>query len=264
MTRTSERDEDDFFLDPELHAYVDGKLPPDRMAIVEARLRGDRALGQAVEDWTEARALIRRAASGADDAPVDMRTELLARELTARVRTARLRGTLSGPGLRQLVASVAIFAAGWLGNGVFIQYGAPSSAPHEVRFLQTASLTAEHLPDALSPSDARILQAVQEISASVGRAVDYPSLDEFGLTLHDAAVSDGPDGPTVRLFYDTQTGKRISVVMMPHPESVPDYPYQARVVNGQLTAYMTRSGLDYAISGEEDPVTLATLASALR
>lgn len=264
MKQTNGHGEEDFFLDPELHAYVDGKLPPDRMAIVAARLTGDRDIGQAVEDWTEARALIRAAAGGAEDAPVDMRTELLARELTARVRKARLRGTLAGPWVRQLVAGVAIFAAGWMGNGLFMERGFPGDTTHETRFLQAASLKSEQLLDLLTPSDTKVLQAFQDLSSSVGRSVDFPSLADFGLSLAHATVSEGPDGPAVRLYYDTPTGKRISVMMMRHPESEPDYPYQVRAFNGELTAYMTRGGLDYAISGEDDPVVLATLAGALR
>lgn len=264
MTQSDKHDDDDFFLDPELHAYVDGKLPAERVAIVEARLRGDTERGAAVESWAQARALIRAAASAADQAPTDMRTELLAREFTARVRKARLRATLAGHGLRQMVAGAAIFAAGWMGNALYLDRAAPSDQPHEAQFLQTAVMDAGALAGTAAPSDSRIRQALQELSASVGGAVDYPSLEHFGLRLTEAAVTEGPDGPVVRLYYDTDTGKRIAVAMTRHPESEPDYPYQVRAVEGRSTAYLTRSGLDYAISGEEDPVVMATLARALR
>jgi anti-sigma factor RsiW len=264
MMETRKHDEDEFFLDSELHAFVDGKLPPDRVAIVEARLSGDRELAQAIESWTQARTLIRAAASAADKAPPDMRTELLARELTARVRKARLRGVLAGQGLRQVAASVAIFAAGWMGNSVFVQHGWPTNSTHEARFLQTVALDAEQLLELSPPSSSRVVQAMQDLSASIGGSVDFPSLDAFGLTLARATVTEGPQGPTVRLFYDTASGKRISVVMMRHPDGEPEYPYQVRSIDGKPAAYLTRGGIDYAILGEEDPVALATLAQALR
>lgn len=259
-------DDDEFFLDPELHLFVDGRLPPDRAAVVEARLAGNPEMRRAVAGWAETRTLIREVAAAADDGRVDMHTELLARELSRRVRASRLRGVLGGPALRQLAASIVIFAAGWTGHAIFSAEGAMRNGSGEEAIVQTAVSQSPRgtILDVLSATDDRMLAAMQRLSTEGGQPVVYPDLQQHGWTLVGGHVLDGPSGQSVRLYYESGDAKRVSVVMMRHPAGQPDYPYQVRSVDGQSLAYMTRNSVDYAILGEEDPVVLATLASALR
>ena len=255
--------EPDFALDPELHAFVDGKLPPERMAAVEARLAADPVLRGAVEGWAGDRELIREASAAADVRPTDLRTELLARELARRVRNQRLRRAIMGPALRQIAASVVIFAAGWGGHALYVSGAGPGQDDSPRYVLQTAMLhnaLAAHDVEIVDVSADRMQASLDWISEQMQRKIESPGLEDMGLRVVSGRLVQGADGPLAKFTYDAGDSRQITVTMSPHPVDEPDYPFQVRSVSGRSVAYWTKDGVDYAVTGEDDVARLVSLA----
>lgn len=116
MTRIAAQDHP---LDLDLMAYVDGTLPPHLLAQVEARLARDPEAREAVAQLRHADNVIRDLAGRAEALPTGLVIAALERELARRLRRRRLRAVLLGPRLRQIAASVALFAAGWGAHAVY-------------------------------------------------------------------------------------------------------------------------------------------------
>ncbi|MFO7759523.1 MAG: hypothetical protein R6V26_13795 [Roseovarius sp.] len=262
MTKPTESDP---ALDPELHAYVDGKLSPERAAAIEARLAGDPARRAAVAAWMRDRDLIRDAAS--EEHPTDLRTELLARELGRRVRARQIRTGLKQPALKHIAASVLIFAAGWGGHALYM-FDNSASGPAEPRYVVQATVLGTSLADRgvqeFDVSDARWQASLDWVSEQMQRKIESPKFEQLGLQVVGGRLVDGENGPLAQFTYQTEDDEKIIVSMTPHPDSEPSYPYAVRSVYGQPVAYWTNDGMDFSISGEADLQRLSTLASALR
>lgn len=258
----------DLGLDPDLHAYVDGKLPPERMAEIEARLAGNPAERNAVTGWARDRDLIREAAAAADKRPPDLRTELLGRELARRVRARRIRGMMSLPALRQIAASAAIFVAGWGGHALYVSGDLPSVAGQPGFVTQAALLHSVYDQgeiEELNVSDERMQATLDWLSDKMQHKIESPKLEAMGLRVIGARLVRGETGPIAQFTYERiDDGGLITVSMAPHPDSQPLLPYAVGSVSGRSVAYWTDGGVDFAVIGETEPARLATLASALR
>lgn len=261
----STRNEPDPALDPDLHAYVDGKLSPERAAEIEDRLANDAAQREAVAAWMRDRDLIREAASG--DHPPDLRTELLGRELARRVRARRVRTSLMQPALKQVAASVLIFATGWAGHALYMP-DRERSGPKEPRYVLQATVLGASLANRgvqeLDVSDARWQASLDWVSDQMQRKIESPKLQHLGLQVIGGRLVRGEDGPLAQFTYQTEDDRQIIVSMTPHPDSEPSHAYAVRSVYGQPVAYWTSDGMDFSITGETDIGRLSTLASALR
>lgn len=258
--------EPDLALDPELHAFVDGKLPPERMAAIEARLSEDAALREIVEGWAGDRALIREAAAAADVRPPDLRTELLARELARRVRNQRMRSAIMGPGLRQIAASVAIFAAGWGGHALYVSGAGPSGDDSPRYVVQAAMLhgvLGSGAVERVDVSSDGMQASLDWMSEQMQRKIESPELERLGWRVVSGYLVRGEDGPLATFTYETGDSDQVTVTMAAHPEGQPDYPFQVRSVSGASVAYWTRDGVDYAVTGQNDVARLVSLARAL-
>jgi len=257
--------EPDPALDPDLHAYVDGKLSPERAAAIEAQLADDPARRDAVAAWMRDRDLIREAASG--DHPTDLRTELLARELGRKVRARRVRTSLMQPAVKQIAASILIFAAGWGGHALYLP-DSPGSDQAEPTYVVQATLLGTTLADGrvqeFDVSDARMQASLDWVSDQMQRKIESPKLDQLGLKVIGGRLVQGENGPLAQFTYQTEGDRQIIVSMTPHPDSEPSYPYAVRSVYGQSVAYWTSDGMDFSITGETDVKRLSILASALR
>lgn len=251
--------------DADLHAYVDGKLSPERAAEIDARLADDAAGRDAVAAWMHDRDLIREAAAG--EHPTDLRTDLLGRELGRRVRARRLRTGLMQPALKQIAASVLIFATGWAGHTLYVS-GDAGPGPTEPRYVVQATLLGSVLAtervQEFDVSDARMQASLDWVSDKMQRKIENPKLENLGLQVVGGRLVQSEHGPLAQFTYRTETDERITVSMTPHPDSEPHYPYAVRSVYGEPVAYWTSDDMDFSISGETDLNRLSVLASALR
>lgn len=266
--RSMKTDRDsDFALDPDLHAYVDGKLSPERMAEIEARLAGDPALRSATDGWARHRDLIREAAGTADAGPEDLKTHLLEKELARRLQARRLRTLMTGPGLRQLAASVVIFAGGWGAHAFFSTDNARLGTvyPAYVGLATNAHMVYANAPERVVELGADDIEAsLAWVSEQMERKIDSPRLERLGLEVIGARLIRGAEGPLAQFTYRDRSGEEITVTMAPHPANEPAHPLRLQTVAGEPVAYWTDGDLDYAVIAATEPGELLSLAAAVR
>ncbi|MBB5751403.1 anti-sigma factor family protein [Prosthecomicrobium pneumaticum] len=108
----------------EIDRFLDGELPPDRHAAIEAALATDPALA----DRIAADRRIMDALAGARAATPRARAETLAR---ARALERSLRAPRHGPALRRAAIAAGFVAAGWFGHAATGWIGVGESARQE-------------------------------------------------------------------------------------------------------------------------------------
>jgi anti-sigma factor RsiW len=253
----------DFALDPELQAYVDGKLSPEAAAAVEARLAGDEAARRAAADWQQQRRLIRAAAEAMDTRPDDIRTLALERELSRRLAARRRQALIHSPRLRQLAASVALFALGWFAHD---GYGRLTETAEPGYVANALSAHRTFAYDAMRPVEFaadEMDDALEWLSTHLSRALFQPKLEEVGLTAVGARLVGTAAGPAGLLLYEDESGERVSILVAAHAPDAPILPL--RVVNRgtERVAFWSDESLDYAVLGTQDHAMLTRVAAAV-
>ena len=235
----------------ELHRYVDGELPPDRRAAVEARLRDDPEAAAAVAAWQRQNALIRALHEpGADETPT--RFHALLRAAPGRDRW------------RTVAAGLALFllggAAGWtLRPSLAPVPGASSLA---VRSLEAHRVYVSEVRHPVEVGASEEAHLVQWLSKRLGYALRAPDLSGQGLRLLGGRLLPGPEGPAALLMYEAEDGRRYTL-------------YCARTSGRQETAFRFAEAGDaaafhwidneagYALVGPRDRERLLRIARAV-
>ena len=254
-------------LDDDLMAYVDGHLPPEKMAEVEARLARDPEARAATASWRHNDNLIRQMAQTADDLPANMRIAALERELAAKLQARKRRAFVLGPALGRIAASVLIFAAGWGAHGLFgsavqitagkyPQFVSATMTGHQAR-QQAAVQQAEFQPHELD-------MALDWMSAQMQRKIDSPKLERLGYEVESARLLATESGPLAIFHYRDGNGERVTVSMTPHSPDQADYKLRVVRLDTESMAYWTDAGLDYSVIGDVDAGRITSLAAAVR
>ena len=264
MTQADDRDTT---VDTDLIAYVDGTLPPEKAAQVEARLAHDAEARDAVAQWRHFDNLIRDTARAADAQPANLRIEALERELAARLQRRRMRAVLLGPRLRQVAAGIAIFAAGW---GAHALYDAGSSM-----------MTAEY-PGFVEPTLAghyaytlaahqraefggkQMAEALDWLSDQMQQKIDSPRLERLGYSVDSARLIVIDDAPMAVFYYRNPEGERVTVSMTPRRESQPAYAVRVAKVRDGHMAYWTSEQLHYVVVAGADAARITSLAASVQ
>lgn len=251
-------------LDPDMHAFIDGRLDPDMAADIVARLDADPDLQRAVDAMIADRDGIRAAADAleADVAagPVNLRTSALEHQLGQRLARRRWQARLTGPATRQIAAGIAMFALGWganmalaPGEGVYPHYVAEGLGAHTV-FANDMLYPVEFSPDAT-------LAAMDWMSQKLKRKIDSPALDALGLTLVGTRLSGTREGPLAQFIYEDKSGNRLSLVVMPHPEGEPASGLRMARQDTTNVGYWSDAALDYAVIANTSGMQIESVAA---
>ncbi|TVQ74436.1 MAG: anti-sigma factor [Chromatiaceae bacterium] len=249
--------------DPELQAYLDGRLSPEAAAEVEARLAGDDTVSAAASKWHRQRELIREAAQVLDTGESNLRTAALERDLADRLMKRQRRARFVSPRLGQFAASVAIFVLGWGAHMGYERLGAPDHPDYVAEALSAHQVFAH---DDLYPVEFRadeIEQAVSWLSAQMERKVDSPKLDNLGLEVVGARLLGTQNGPSGLFIYENAEGQRLSVLISPHEEGTPEISLRVSRQGEQTVAYWSDEAIDYAVLGGHDRAMLTQVAAAV-
>jgi anti-sigma factor RsiW len=253
----------DLELDEDLMAYIDGRLPPDQIARVEARLATEPDARAATAAWRHHDNLIRQAAARADAQPANLRTAALERELVAKLKARQRRAWAYSPALRQMAAAVVVFAAGWLAHGVYTGqttaaypgFVTASIAEHQAlrqNYLVQASFTADEMDSALA-----------WMGDQMQREIAQPKLDQFGYQVHSARLVSTDEGPLGIFYYRNDAGNLITLAITPHDTGERNYPFRMVGMNDETLAYWTEDGLDYSILANVNSAMMTSLAAAV-
>jgi anti-sigma factor RsiW len=245
--------------DPELQAYVDGKLSPEEAAELEARLADDPEDAAKVESYLKQNRLILTAADALAPAATDLRTAALERELARRLERRRWR---MPAWVRQAAAAVVLVSAGWLAHGQYAEmnqappgYVAEALGAHRV-FADDAFRPVEFT---LETSDA----GLQWASAKLGQPVAIPELGSLGLNLVGFRLHGTAEGPIAQFIYEDAGGNRLSVFVAPHPPEVPAYGFTMASFADTRVGYWSDAALDYAVVAETSAPQIEAVASEI-
>jgi anti-sigma factor RsiW len=188
----------------EIHAYVDGALPADRVAAVQSYLAANPAEAARVAAWRAQATLIRERWGSVADEPVPDRLLI---ENISMLAT----GVWRKVALAAAIAFLAGGMAGWLAH----EYSGFGSESRIARALADAAIEAHRLyiNEVRHPIEVRADEAhlLPWLSRRVGSTVRAPDLAPEGLKLLGGRLLPGARGPTALIMYEGGGGERLTI-----------------------------------------------------
>jgi anti-sigma factor RsiW len=260
-------DENAFPLDPdapaaeaELHAWLDGELPPHRRAAVERRLAENPEDAERLESWAAQGDLLRRGFEGLALAPLPGAAPAPAPTPLPSSRYSRA----APPVWLKIAAAVMLFAAGtasgWALRGP-AGGGAPADAP---RAMVADALTAHVVfaaevrhPVEVPASDQAHL--VAWLSRRLDAPLTAPVLAAEGFELMGGRLLPGDDGPAAQFMYQNGEGRRLTLYVRRSGDAG-DTAFRLAREGAVSALYWKDRGLSWAVAGELDRAALDALA----
>jgi anti-sigma factor RsiW len=236
----------------ELHAYVDGELPDDRCANVEAWLKSHPDDAARVAAWRAMAETLQRRYGGVVDEAVPKRLEI-------EKIIGRPQRWIWGAVAAALVAFIAGGAIGWTMHGVAAGPSAFASFTEDALDAHRLYVVEVRHPVEVAGSERDHLQ--QWLSKRVGYAVSPPQLDKAGLKLVGGRLLPGPDGPAAFFMYEGPTGERFTVYSSRAKTADMQMRYVAK--RNDATMFWSDAGIGYALCGPADRDRLQQVASVL-
>jgi anti-sigma factor RsiW len=243
----------------ELHAWLDGELPPDRAAEVERHLQDHPEDLRRLESYRGHADLIAAAYAPLAAAPVAARLP----PVPAPPRSLWLApfGAVAAAFLLFLAGT----AAGWMARSV-LPAAVVASSHHEG---DTASVAMEavsaHTVFATDIRHPVEVGADQEthlaawLSRRLGVPVTVPKLDGTGFTLLGGRLLASEDGPAGQFMYEDPYGRRITIYIC-RAEEEGQTPFRLAEIDGISTLYWHERALWWAVAGDIERATLNTVA----
>lgn len=237
----------------ELHAYVDGELPVDRQATVEAWLATHPEDAARVAAWRRQADVIRARYGNIATQPIPQKLHLNRVSYASRSWKA--------------AAAAAVIAAFWLGGlaGWSLRNN-PPELPNDLARLTAQALYAHKIyvtevrhPVEVTAAESEHLQ--QWLSKRVGTTLRAPNLEKQGLQLVGGRLLPTPTGTAAAFFmYENASGERFTL-----------YCARAEVANSAMryneadkagTIYWVDSNVAYIVSGASERKQLWQVARA--
>jgi anti-sigma factor RsiW len=233
----------------ELHAYVDGELPAERLGDVQAWLATHADDAARVQSWRAmADALHARYDTVANE-PVPRRLDI---ERLVRTPRRWIYGTVAA----SLLTFIAGGGIGWVAHGA-------AAAPSQFKSFTVDALDAHRLyivevrhPVEVPGSEREHLQ--QWLTKRCGWAVHAPELGSTGLKLVGGRLLPGPTGPASFLMYESASGERFTVYTAKASSETTQMRYTTRNNEGAL--FWADRGVGYVVSGGTDRDRLTQVA----
>lgn len=238
--------------DDDLQAFVDRRLPPDRLSIVDAYLRLHPEVAKRLARTEELEVLLSGALRDKFEEPIP--AQLRVQALIARRDPGRR--TL----LRQAAAIVLLVGAsgavGWFARDLAARPDRLSvaSANADAAF-RTFSVEVRH------PVEVRAIETphlAQWISARLQRPLTPPDLAALGFRLMGGRVLPTAGAPAALFMYDNDHGARLTVYVQPMPIASEEFHYIDR--DAVRTVFWARDQLALAVTGRVTQAELMTVA----
>jgi anti-sigma factor RsiW len=236
----------------ELHAYVDGELPQDRRAAVEAWLASHPEDAARVAGW-RAQADAIRARYGAvaeEPVPAALAPQRL---LQAQRRVSR--------GLIAAAAAVAFLFGGFAGwfarDAAAIATQAPDSFTAEALAAHRLYIAEVRHPVEVKAGEQHLLPW---LSRRVGAPLRAPDLHEFGLKLLGGRLLPGPYGPAALFMYEGPNGERYTLYCSPQRQ--PRSAFRYNVADRFAAVHWVDGQIGFVVSGPADRERLSRVAQA--
>jgi anti-sigma factor RsiW len=236
----------------ELHAHVDGELPPDRRMAVEAWLASHPDDAVRVTEWRAQADAIRARYGALVSEPVPSRFDMST--LTRRARSWR------GIAAASLIA--AFLAGGVVG---WMAHGASAAAPSRFDIFTAQALDAHktYVVEVRHPVEvagAERSHLAQWLSKRLDHELRMPDLETSGLKLVGGRLLPGPFGPAAFCMYEGPTGERFTIYYA--RTDSPPTALRYRAADRFAAFYWVEQGLAYVVSGPGERARLLSVAQA--
>lgn len=237
----------------ELHAYVDGELPADRLDAVEAWLSGHPDDAALIAAWRAQADAIRARFGAVVNEPVPARLKI---ENVVR----------NGKSWRAVAAAAVVAAfigggiAGWMAHGA-----AAAPAPPSPFDRLTGEAMAAHklyINEVRHPIEVGATEAhlVPWLSRRVGTQLRAPDLATFDLKLLGGRLLPGVIGPAALFMYESGNGERVTIYCSKLGEDRTPLIYKE---GGNVASVQwIEGGYAYVVSGPADKPKLKGIAKA--
>ena len=233
----------------ELHAYVDGELPPERRSDVEAWLTTHADDAERVRSWRAmADALHARYDTVANE-PVPRRLEIERLERTSRK-------WLYGAIAASFAAFVAGGGTGWLAHGAAVKPSIFQSFTVDALDAHRLYVVEVRHPVEVPGNERVHLQ--QWLTKRCGWDVRAPELGATGLKLVGGRLLPGPSGPASFLMYESASGERFTIYTAKAATETTQMRYTTQNNEGAL--FWADRGVGYVVSGGSDRERLTQVA----
>ncbi|HEY7999473.1 MAG TPA: anti-sigma factor [Pseudolabrys sp.] len=249
-------DRDSPVTEDELHAYVDGEVPADRLEAVTAWLAAHPEQATLVAAWRAQAEAIRARYGATANEPVPDRLKL---------DQLMLQDRSSGRSWAAL-AAVALIALMVGGGAGWIARGASAAAPHGFETLTTEALDAYKLyvvevrHPVEVPGNERA-HMTQWLSKRVGYPLNVPELQSLGLKLVGGRLLPGPTGAAAFYMYESQSGERFTVYCA--RSASPQTALRYRDETQEAAFYWVENNVAYVVSGPADHDRLKAVTRAI-
>jgi anti-sigma factor RsiW len=242
----------------ELHAYIDGQLPPKRAAAVEAHLANHPEEQARFSQYAEQRQALRSAFAAQVGGPLPPRLRV-AHVLEERPRRRYRR-------LAQIAAAIGLIVlsgiGGWAAHDLT---GLVSSLPPgAVARMITADAIAAHRTFSVEVRHPVEVDAGQEahlvqwLSKRLGRQLVVPDLAAGGFRLMGGRLLPAEDGPAAHFMYENGNGERLTLYLRVGVGGETAFRYHEE--GGIGAFYWSDEGFGYAIAAKADRDLLLRIA----
>ncbi len=229
----------------ELHAYVDGALPPEREVEIAAWLAANPGMAARVRQWQAQKAEMHRLFDPVLAEPLPDRLRPGVRP-GARARRARLL-----PAMPAAAAGFALLALGlaggwWLHGRVAPPAGQVPMAQEAMNAHRVYAVEVRHPVEVAAAEHGHL---VGWLSKRLGAPLRTPDLRSAGFDLVGGRLLPAGAGPAAQFMYQDGSGQRLTLYLR---DAGPATPTAFRFASeGNAHAfYWTDSGLAYALVGE--------------
>jgi len=244
-------DRDSPVTEDELHAYVDGMLPPDRKRAVEAWLTTHPDAAARVAEWRAQADAVRMRYGAIPEEPVPPRFDI--------GKLARPRMPWWSLAAATVLAAALGGAIGWWAHGA----SAPSPTIPDIMTAQALSAHRLYIAEVRHPIEVRAAEQhlMPWLSKRVGTSLRAPDLKQYSLSLLGGRLLPGPLGPAALFMYESPTGERFTFYAS--RSKAPRTALRYQVGGDSAAMHWVESEFGYVVSGPADRDRLARIAQTV-
>jgi anti-sigma factor RsiW len=236
----------------ELHAYVDGQLPADRVAAVAQWLDAHPEDAARVAAWRAQADAIRARYDAVASEPVPPRFEL-----KALARAGRKWSRLAAAAV--LAAFLLGGGAGWFGRGFFDGTGPTRAVTVEAFEAHRLYIGEVRHPIEVKAGESHLNRW---LSRRVGYEMPTPNLDPFGLKLLGGRLLPGNAGRAAALYmYESASGERFTIYC--RRDQAPQSALRYRASGPIGSVFWIEDEVAFVVSGPADRARLQKVAEAV-
>jgi anti-sigma factor RsiW len=236
----------------DLHAYVDGQLPPASRQKVETWLAANPQARQQADDYAAMRDGLRALYGPVMQEPIP-----------ARLR--RRPWQWPRPVLGMAASVTLLFTGAWIGMQLEPSAVLPlTGSPHVVR--EAAMAYAVYTPEVRHPVEVPGAQSehlVAWLTKRMGVQMHAPRLDPLGYNLVGGRLLSSDDGPGALIMYENAEGRRVVLYACLNEDSNRNTAFRFAQEEGVSVFYWLEGSLSYALAGEVDRAGLLRLAESV-